>query len=150
LIVSRTWKVVRVVAVVVLAGMIGSDAIRADRFDLGRERDLMLVYVGAEDCPPCRVWQRDEAPVFRSAPEFQRIAYREIKSPKLFDLLNDDYWPDDLRGYRDQLGRGAGAPMWLVILDRKIVGRGSGASQWQSAIVPTLKALSRQSPSGPG
>jgi hypothetical protein len=103
----------------------------------------MLVYVGADDCAPCRVWQRDMAASFRAAPEFQHIAYREVKSPTLFDVLNDENWPDDLRGYRAHLRRGAGVPMWLIISDREIVGRGYGASQWQSAVLPKLQALSR-------
>jgi hypothetical protein len=71
-----------------------------------------------------------------------------VKSPTLFDIFKDDNWPDDLREYRAQLGRGAGVPMWLVIADREIVGHGYGASQWRSAILPQLEALSRcpQSP----
>ena len=110
---------------------------------LARERDLMLVYVGADDCVPCRIWQRDVGASFRDAPGFQRIAYREVKSPTLFEVLKDENWPDDLRGYRAQLGRGAGVPMWLVIADHEIVGRGYGASQWQSTVLPKLQALSR-------
>lgn len=106
-------------------------------------RDLMLVYVGADDCAPCRTWQRDVAASFRATAKFQYVAYREVKSPTLFDILKDENWPDDLREYRVQLGRGAGVPMWLVIADREIVARGYGASQWQSAILPKLEALLR-------
>jgi hypothetical protein len=61
----------------------------------------------------------------------------------LRDVLNDSYWPDDLRGYRDQLGRSAGVPLWIVIGDGQVLERGFGASQWQSVILPRIKALIR-------
>ena len=129
-----------------LAGLVAA-AIAGGAVEWGgsrsHERDLTLVYIGADDCAPCRVWQRDVVTSFRATPKFQHIAYREVKSRTLFDILKDENWPDDLREYRAQLGRGAGVPMWLVIADREIVGRGYGASQWQGAILPMLEALSR-------
>ena len=104
---------------------------------------LTLVYVGAEDCAPCSSWQGGEGAKFRASPEFARIVYREVKSPTSRDVLNDDHWPDDLRGYRNRLGRGAGVPLWLVIADDEIVERGFGASQWHSAVLPKIKSLLR-------
>jgi hypothetical protein len=103
----------------------------------------MLVYVGAEDCAPCRTWQRGAGATFRSSAEFAHLIYREVKSPTLLDVLNDEHWPEDLRGYRDRLGRGAGVPLWLVIADGEIIELGFGPSQWQTAVLPRLKLLLR-------
>ena len=104
---------------------------------------VTLVYVGAEDCAPCRSWQNVDGAKFRASPEFAPIIYREVKSPTARDLLNDDYWPDDLRGHRDRLGRGAGVPLWLVIADDEIIERAFGASQWHSTVLPKIKSLLR-------
>jgi hypothetical protein len=106
-------------------------------------RDVTLLYVGADDCPPCRAWQRDVGLAFRSSAEFARVSYQEVKSPKLLDVLKDEYWPDELRVYRDHLGNGAGVPLWLVIADHQIVGRGFGVSQWQHTVLPKLRSLLR-------
>src|SRR5262245_30984219 len=84
-------------------------------------RDVALLYVGADDCPPCRAWQRDAGAAFRSSAEFTRVAYYEVKSPNLLGVLKDEYWPDELRRYRDRLDRRAGVPLWLVIADHEIV-----------------------------
>ena len=81
--------------------------------------------------------------MFRSSPEFARVTYREVTSPTLFDVLKDQYWPDELRPYRDRLDRKTGVPLWLIILNDEIVERGFGISQWQSAILPKLKSLMR-------
>jgi len=104
---------------------------------------VTLVYVGAEDCAPCRSWQSVDGAKFRTSPEFAPIIYREVKSPTVRDVLNDDYWPDDLRGHRDRLGRGAGVPLWLVIADDEIIERAFGASQWHSTVLPKIKSLLR-------
>lgn len=103
---------------------------------------VVLVYVGADDCAPCRTWQRDHAPTLRS-PAFTRLIYREVKSPRLLDVMKDDYWPDDLRPLQTQLGPGAGVPLWLVIADGAIVGRGRGASEWSRTVLPILQSLVR-------
>ena len=102
----------------------------------------MLVYVGAEDCAPCRAWQRDHAPSLQS-PAFARLDYREVKSPSVLHLLNDEHWPADLRSLRSRLAPGDGVPLWLVIVDDAIVGRAHGASQWNETILPKLRALLR-------
>ncbi|TAK46920.1 MAG: hypothetical protein EPO23_14840 [Xanthobacteraceae bacterium] len=105
--------------------------------------NVTLLYVGAEDCAPCNIWQNNQEPAFRQSAEFSRLAYREVKSPALFDLLKDDYWPEDLRAYRQVIGKGAGAPLWLVIADGRIVMQRSGLTQWQEAVLPKIKSLLR-------
>lgn len=111
--------------------------------DMRKSAEVMLLYAGADDCAPCRVWQRGEGAAFQTSAEFSKITYREVKSQNLLDLLKDEYWPEDLRDYRDQLGRGAGAPLWFLVVDRSVVARGSGAGQWEAAILPRLKSLVR-------
>lgn len=109
----------------------------------GARAAITLVYVGAEECAPCRAWQRTEGKQFMQSAEFSRLNYREVKSPTARDLLKDEYRPDDLRGHRDSLGRGAGVPLWLVISDDRVVERGFGASQWHAAVLPRLRSLLR-------
>lgn len=104
---------------------------------------ITLVYVGADDCAPCRAWQLTEGKQFRASAEFAHLIYREVKSPTLREILDDEHWPDDLRGFRDRLGRGVGVPLWLVILGDEIVERGFGASQWQAAVLPRVRSLVR-------
>lgn len=104
---------------------------------------LMLIYVGADDCAPCRTWRRDGAAALLAKPGFARLVYREVKSPSVRDVLKDEYWPDDLRGFRAQLGPGAGVPLWLVVADDTVVGHGYGMSEWRTTIAPKLESLLR-------
>ena len=108
-----------------------------------RDADVMLLYVGAEDCAPCRAWQNGEGAAFLASEDFPRITYREVKSPHLHDILKDENWPDEVRRYRDGLRRSDGVPLWLVVADRKIVEQCFGAAAWGASVLPRIKSLLR-------
>ena len=105
--------------------------------------DVMLVYVGSQDCAPCRAWQNGDGAAFLASADFARITYREVKSSHLEDVMMDENWPEDIRHYRSSIRRGDGVPLWLVISDRRIVEQNFGATAWQQHILPTLRSYSR-------
>jgi hypothetical protein len=121
-----------------VAGLRAADAVSPSR------RAVMLVYVGAEDCAPCRTWRRGEWPVFRDSPAFDALAYREVVSPSLLDALKDEVWPMDLRRLRAGIPPGSGVPLWIVLADDTEVLRASGISQWKTDVLPTIWRLVRQ------
>ena len=106
-----------------------------------KNRDILVIYIGAEDCPPCQQWQSNMGAKFRTSNEFRHLRYREVESPKLFRLLNDEVWPADLRVYRQRINHTMGVPMWLVVLDGQVVMQGFGARQWAETIKPALSQL---------
>ena len=106
-------------------------------------KKITLVYVGAENCAPCETWQHNQGNAFRNSAEFQRLVYREVKSPNLFDVLHDNYWPEDLRLYRQSISRSSGIPLWLVIADDQLVMQRAGVSQWQESVFPKIKSLTK-------
>jgi len=105
-----------------------------------RAANLLLIYVGAEDCAPCRAWQKGDGADFRTSAEFARISYREVKSPKLRDVLNDAYWPEDIRAYRDRVKRSDGVPLWLIVSSNDVVAMRFGAAAWHAGVLPTLRS----------
>ena len=139
------WPCLRGAIVAMLAGAsVAGFALRnGPALHPAERHGVMLLYVGADDCPPCRAWQAQARVTFQAAPEFAAVTYREVKSPKVLDLLKDEYWPDELRIYRDQVDRGSGVPLWFIVSDNGIVDRIAGISQWQSAALPKLRSLLR-------
>jgi hypothetical protein len=105
-----------------------------------RTADPLLIYVGAEDCAPCRAWQNGDGADFRKSAEFARISYREVKSLHLHDVLRDEYWPEDIRAYRGRLKRSDGVPLWLVVSGNDVVAQRFGAAAWHASILPTLRS----------
>ena len=108
-----------------------------------RAADVLLIYVGAEDCAPCRAWQNGDGADFRKSAEFARISYREVKSPHLHDVLADEHWPEDIRAYRGRLKRSDGVPLWLIVSGNELVAQRFGAAAWQASVMPTLRSYLR-------
>ena len=108
-----------------------------------RAANLLLIYVGAEDCAPCHAWQRGDGAAFRNSADFARLSYREVKSSHLRDVLKDENWPEDIRSYRDHVKQSDGVPLWLVVLDDNIMLKQFGARAWRGKIRPKLKSYLR-------
>jgi len=105
-----------------------------------RTADLLLIYVGAEDCAPCRAWQNGDGADFRKSAEFARISYREVKSPHLQDVLGDEHWPEDIRAYRSRLKQSDGVPLWLIVSGNDVVAQRFGTEAWQASVMPALRS----------
>jgi hypothetical protein len=137
----RAWQVWLCLGV--LAALAAIVAASPSALAPARTADLLLIYVGAEDCAPCRAWQNGDGAAFRNSAEFARVAYREVKSPHLHDVLSDEHWPEDLRAHRSRLRRSDGVPLWLIVSDRDVVAQRFGAAAWQADVLPQLRALLR-------
>lgn len=127
------------IVIVILAMVASAGPLRL----ASRPADVMLIYVGAQDCAPCRAWRTGDGAAFLASAEFAGIAYREVKSPHLEDVLADENWPEDIRDYRNSIRQSDGVPLWLVVADRRIVERHFGTTAWQQRILPALRSYSR-------
>ena len=108
-----------------------------------RAADITLIYVGAEDCAPCRTWQNGDGAAFRQSADFARIAYVEVKSSHLHDVLKDENWPVEIRGYRSLLKLSDGVPLWLIVSGNDVVAQRFGAAAWHTDVLPTLRSRLR-------
>jgi hypothetical protein len=109
----------------------------------GHSAVVMLLYVGADDCAPCRVWRGGDGAAFLASREFAGITYREIRSPRLEDVLSDTNWPEDIRDYRSRLRRSDGVPLWLIITDHAVVEQQFGTAAWRERVLPALRSYLR-------
>jgi len=105
-----------------------------------RRPHVVLLYVGADDCAPCRAWRNGEGAAFLASAESGRITYREVKSSHLEDILKDENWPEDIRGLRNGIHRSDGVPLWLVISDQVVVEQQFGATAWKQRVLPKIKS----------
>lgn len=108
-----------------------------------RAADVKLVYVGAEDCAPCRAWQNKDGAAFRQSAEFSRITYIEVKARHLHDVLKDENWPEQIRDLRSRLRKSDGVPLWLVVSNDEVVEQRFGAAAWHAEILPAIRARLR-------
>ena len=102
--------------------------------------DLTVIYVGGRDCPPCTQWKNTQKARWLASPEFSRVAWVEVESPRLKEAYQQRYWPADLRPVLAQLPRKSGTPRFLIVQDGKVVSNEFGTDRW-SATVAELKKL---------
>ena len=141
---SLTYRLAKTLALGAAAVLAATALTAVSHYDIGQEEapaNVTVIYVGANDCAPCRIWRRDRWPQFSASPDFKRLAYREVTSAKLFDLLNDENWPEDLRRYRDALDKSAGVPLWFVVADDKIALTARGLREWGELAIPKIRSL---------
>ncbi|MCC6948391.1 MAG: hypothetical protein IT539_11545 [Bradyrhizobiaceae bacterium] len=109
----------------------------------GKPAELAVIYIGADDCGPCVAWRQAHRQQFLESPEFARLDYREVISPRLHDLRKDEHWPENLRRFRSEFDRVPGAPTWLVLRDDRILVTARGLREWEEIALPRLKSLTR-------
>lgn len=100
---------------------------------------LTVVYVGADDCAPCLAWRRKRRPEFEKSVVFPRIDYREVIAGTLKETFDDAYWPEALRGLRDEVRRGGGGvPFWMILRDGRVLAAAGGGAAWDAKIWPLI------------
>jgi hypothetical protein len=139
---ARSIRSAAAAGVLVLVACLSAST-RIEPSPFARSVDVTVIYIGADDCVPCRIWRRQHWPGFEASSEFGRLRYREVMSPKLLDLLADQHWPQELREHRDRLDRAAGVPLWLLLADGQLVLEARGLGQWKHAALPAIKRLLR-------
>lgn len=139
----RLIRAAALAAIVVAAAAALALVARSDASQNERPANVTVIYVGADDCAPCRIWRRDRWPAFSGSSEFKRLAYREVTSAKLFDLLNDEYWPEDLRRFRSSLDKSAAAPLWFIVADGEVALTARGLREWGELAIPKIRFLVR-------
>lgn len=110
---------------------------------------VLVIYVSAWDCGYCKVWSNNVWPTFKESQEYKRIKWTKIDAPRIRSAYEDQYWPGDLRRYRDEAGVSAGLPRWIVVKDGLVVFNGKGSVKgggltqdypdWASEVLPAIQ-----------
>jgi hypothetical protein len=129
----------RGIALVAMAVVVAA-ATMTRHFARAPQVDVMLLYVGADDCAPCRSWRSGDGAAFLASSESARITYREVRSPHLGDVLSDANWPEDIRGYRSRIKPSDGVPLWLVVADHAVVAQQFGTAAWRERVLPMIRS----------
>ena len=96
--------------------------------------ELKVIYVGGWDCGPCTTWKNKYKAQWLTSPEFRKVAWIEVESPKLKEAYQERYWPGELRAVLEQLPRKSGTPRFLIVREGRVVFNEFGGSKWEKAM----------------
>jgi hypothetical protein len=103
---------------------------------------LKVIYIGGWDCQPCIAWKNKYKAEWLASPEFKKITWIEVESPKLKEAYQERFWPGDLRSILDQLPHKSGTPRFLVVRNDKVIANEFGTGQWPKILAELKKRLS--------
>jgi hypothetical protein len=101
---------------------------------------IRVIYVGGLDCRPCDTWKKKHKAEWLASPEYRRVTWIEIESPRLKEAYQERFWPGDLRPVLEQLPRKSGTPRFLLVKDDQVIANEFGVGQW----VKILDALKKE------
>jgi hypothetical protein len=86
--------------------------------------EVHLIWMGGNDCPPCKVWRGIELPKLQASPEFQRVRYSYVTKTIAAPVPPKFFLPEEVRPYKELLdiagAGGAGSPQAAVIVNGQV------------------------------
>jgi len=59
---------------------------------------MRVVYVGADDCPPCKTWEAQDMPAYINSAASLSVPLIRIKSQKSANAFQQRNWPSNTQG----------------------------------------------------
>jgi hypothetical protein len=103
-----------------------------------------LLYVGAEDCAPCRSWRAAHWDAVRAAHPPNRVRFVELRARRSAEVLDDALWAESLRPHRDAIPREAGLPYWVLSRGADEALDAWGLRGWDGIMAPALRRVGRR------
>jgi hypothetical protein len=86
--------------------------------------EVHLIWMGGNDCPPCKVWRGIELPKLQASPEFQRVRYSYVTKTISAPVPPKFFLPEEVRPYKDALdiagAGGSGSPQAAVMVNGQV------------------------------
>ena len=86
--------------------------------------DIHLVWMGGDDCPPCKAWRTTELPQLLAAPEFQGVRFSYVVKPIRASVPPAAQLPPEVRPLKQVLdlasGGRTGSPQAALIVNGQV------------------------------
>lgn len=118
------------------------------RFVVGPKSQVTLLYLGASNCPSCRLFETNSGQGTRKAllatDYMKAITYREVKANAYLDTADLHYWPEDLKWVPGKTFAKSGTPRFIVMIDKTVVMNVFGTGKLRNQVMPQLELLATQ------
>lgn len=70
--------------------------------------DIHLIWMGGDDCPPCKAWRTNELPQLLAAPEFKGVRFSYVTKTIRSQVPPAAAMPPEVRPFKGALDRASG------------------------------------------
>jgi hypothetical protein len=109
---------------------------------LAATSDLMVIYVCADDCGPCRVFEAEDLPRWMSSPLARSVRFVRARAPKTSQAFQAKYWPSEARPYMSSF-RAPIVPSFMFVAGGNVVAMGAGLNGWRQQTLPQVQNMVR-------
>lgn len=97
--------------------LVASSAVAADH-------KIHMIYMGGNDCPPCRAWRATELPKLKEMEAFKRTQFTYVEKLIGSTVPPSIFMPSEAKPYKDMLDTASngivGSPQTAIIVDGKL------------------------------
>jgi hypothetical protein len=104
--------------------LLAAAALVAAAVPCAHARDIHVIYMGGDDCPPCVAWRAHELPRLRGAEVFPTVRFSQVTKSIRSAVPPRWMLPEDVKPHKEQLdqagGRNLGSPQTAILVDGKV------------------------------
>jgi hypothetical protein len=104
--------------------------------------ELMVIYVCADDCGPCRVFEAEDMPRWTASPLARSVRFVRARAPKTSQAFQAKYWPSEARPYMSAF-RARIVPSFMLVAGGNVVTMGAGLNGWRQQTLPQVQNMVR-------
>ena len=104
--------------------------------------ELMVIYISAEDCGPCRVFEAEDMPRWTASPFARTVKFVRAKAPKSVQAFQAKYWPKEAQPYLSAV-RVPIVPSFMLVSGGSVISVGTGLNGWRQQTLPQVQQLFR-------
>jgi hypothetical protein len=123
-----------------LGGAVATLASLPDTAPARASSAVMVVYVYAEDCAPCQIFQAQDWPHFKSSAVSRAVRFVRTTAPKTTQAYQVRYWPSEARPFHSAV-KVPIVPSFILINHNRVVLVGNGIVGWRNQVLPQLHQL---------
>ena len=105
-------------------------------------KQIDFVYFGASDCPVCRAWEAKELLELKASPSFQRVRYTKVTKLIASPVPSAFWFPREIEHLQEPISasiKGAGSPIFSLLVDGKVVTSWKGTGKNPKAIIAMIE-----------
>lgn len=104
--------------------------------------ELMVIYVCAADCGPCKVFDAEDLPRWMASPLARSVRFVRTSAPKTTQAFQAKYWPKEARPYLSAF-RAPIVPSFMFVAGGNVVATGAGLNGWRQQTLPQVQQMVR-------
>ena len=107
---------------------------------LASSAGVMVVYVFADDCAPCHLFQTQDWPLFRASRVSRVVNFVRTTAPKTTQAYQARFWPSEARPFLSAV-KVPIVPSFILVKKGSVLVIGNGIVGWRNQVLPQVHQL---------